>query len=734
MLLFVGGGKVCAQIDAEGVMRIGRNALFYEDYALSIQYFNQAIAAKPYLYTPYFYRAIAKYYLGDYNGAVSDCSMSIERDPYIPGVYRLRAINYIRTDNFPAAAKDYYTLIRERGVKDRDVWYNLVLCEVEMKQMAEADTLLDSMIVRWPDYSRCYLLKAQVALSDSDTIKALKLMDRTIELDPNDIDALAAKAVILLQRQEYKESESVYDQAIALSPRQTPYYINRAMARYQQKNLRGAMDDYNTALQLSPDNYLAHYNRALLSMRVGENNRAIEDFDFVLLKHPNDRLALYNRATLSQQTGDYRAAIRDYSTIIHDFPNFAAAYVNRSYCYRRVGDNRRSDADDRRVIEIRLNEVYKNKTYSSPLDMVTRSQDDDDIENYDKLVTDSVDNVVPFYASEYRGRVQNREYSTQLQPLYVLTFSVADNGLYRSAALSKAHFVDLLNSRCHLYSQVSLSAKEAPMTAADYQTLNSETAAVGDKLEANPSDTTLLLAHALYLMQGRDYESAVQELNQYLHRNPSSVAALFLRATAKAKLMEMQSQKTNNNGVGSTNAVNPTGNISGINNHVGGMSNNGGVTNNLGSGVASSLAGGKGNVVSGARNIAGGVNDNLAGTITSNAINIGNNNLLGGAIFGNNIASAIIDLTSAIAHEPDCAYLYYNRGCLYAAQGDYNNAKTDFSEALHLNPSLAEAYYNRALCSYNLNDKSSAISDMSKADELGIFTAYSLIKQFNSKR
>lgn len=638
------GLRAAAQIDANSVMRIGRNALYYEDYALSIQYFNQAIAAKPYLYAPYFYRAIAKYYLGDFNGAVDDCSMSVERDPYIPEVYRLRAINYIRTDRFAEAAKDYYTLIRNRGVKDRDVWYNLVLCEVEQKNMGAADSLLDSMIVRWPDYARCYLLKAQVALSNADTLKALTLMDKTLQLDSTDVDVLAAKAVILLQRQDYENSERTYDHAIRLSPRQPAYYVNRALARYQQDNLRGAMDDYNAALQLAPDNYLAHYNRALLSMRVGENNRAIEDFDFVLQRHPNDRLALYNRAILAQQTGDYRTAISDYTTIIREFPNFAAAYVNRSYCYRRVGNNRSSDADDRRVIEIRLNEVYNKKTYSSPLDMVTRSENDDDIENYDKLVTDSVENVVPFYASEYRGRVQNREYSTQFQPLYVLTFSTADNGLYHSAALSKAHFVDALNQQFHLYAPVSLSAKEAAMTALESMQLNTECIDVGDKLESTPSDTILLLSHALYLAQGRDYESAVQDLNQYLHRNPTSVAALFLRATAKSMLSEMQGKKTGD------------------------------------------------------------------------------------------IAMAIKDLTTALAYEPDCAYIYYNRGCLYASQSDYNNALSDFSEALRLNPSLAEAYYNRALCSYNLGDKSSAITDMSKAGELGIFTAYSLIKQFNEKK
>ena len=48
------------QINTERVMTIGRNALYFEDYVLSIQYFNQAINAKPYLAEPYFYRGLAK--------------------------------------------------------------------------------------------------------------------------------------------------------------------------------------------------------------------------------------------------------------------------------------------------------------------------------------------------------------------------------------------------------------------------------------------------------------------------------------------------------------------------------------------------------------------------------------------------------------------------------------------------------------------------------------------------
>ena len=72
-----------AQINTERVMTIARNALYFEDYVLSIQYFNQVINAKPYLYEPYFFRGLAKINLDDYQGAESDCDAAIQRNPFV---------------------------------------------------------------------------------------------------------------------------------------------------------------------------------------------------------------------------------------------------------------------------------------------------------------------------------------------------------------------------------------------------------------------------------------------------------------------------------------------------------------------------------------------------------------------------------------------------------------------------------------------------------------------------
>ena len=100
-------GTASAQLNTDRITAIGRNALYFDDYVLSIQYFNQVIKLKPYLSEPYLLRAIAKIQLGDYTGAELDCNASIERNPFQPGAYYTRGYIYRQTNQLEKAEEDF---------------------------------------------------------------------------------------------------------------------------------------------------------------------------------------------------------------------------------------------------------------------------------------------------------------------------------------------------------------------------------------------------------------------------------------------------------------------------------------------------------------------------------------------------------------------------------------------------------------------------------------------------
>ena len=85
-----------AQINIENVVEMGRYALSYDDYLSAIHYFNSVLDVRPKHAQAYYYRAYAKFSLGDFSGAENDCTASIRLNPYLTETYRLRGLCRIR--------------------------------------------------------------------------------------------------------------------------------------------------------------------------------------------------------------------------------------------------------------------------------------------------------------------------------------------------------------------------------------------------------------------------------------------------------------------------------------------------------------------------------------------------------------------------------------------------------------------------------------------------------------
>ena len=88
------------------------------------------------------------------------------------------------------------------------------------------------------------------------------------------------------------------------------------------------------------------------------------------------------------------------------------------------------------------------------------------------------------------------------------------------------------------------------------------------------------------------------------------------------------------------------------------------------------------------------------------------------------------DLDNVVRLAPDFVYGYYNRGNVLSMLKDYRAALADYDKAIELNPNFAEAYFNRGLTRIFLGNNKQGIADLSKAGELGIVSAYNVIKRF----
>ncbi|MGL4491792.1 MAG: tetratricopeptide repeat protein, partial [Tannerellaceae bacterium] len=178
-ILNISAISLSAQINTDRVMSIGRNALYFEDYVLSIQYFNQVIKAKPWMAEPYFYRAVAKLNLDDLQGAESDCSLCIERNPYIAMSYFCRGISRQGQEKYAEAIADY-TLGLKYKPDDKQMLLNRAIAAIQSKDYQHAAPYFDELFEYYPRNTMGYIARGSMNLEQGDTIKAINDYDKAI--------------------------------------------------------------------------------------------------------------------------------------------------------------------------------------------------------------------------------------------------------------------------------------------------------------------------------------------------------------------------------------------------------------------------------------------------------------------------------------------------------------------------------------------------------------------------
>lgn len=519
-----------SQINADRVLLMGRNALFYEDYVLSMQYFNMVINAKPYLSEPYFYRGLAKFYLEDFSGASSDCREAVERNPFVARNYELLGLCYINLKQYEQAVAAYQKLLQMEP-ENRNAWYNYSLCKAEQKQFDAALHSLDSAIMKWPDDAQFYTVKAQVSLQHKDTLLAEKALGKALEVNRYDERVWEMSAMISLSRNDYKKGEEQLTQAIALNKRNANYYVNRAMARYHQRNLRGAMGDYDEAVVVDPKSYIAHFNRGLLRAQVGDDNRAIEDFNFVLQLEPDNMIARFNRALMMRNTGNLRGALQDLSAVIKEYPTFWTGYQMRAEIRRKLGDISGAERDEFKVMKAQMEARYSGKKTHTP--SKTRKKSNRDIDDYNKLVEEDSVLLTQKYNSDYRGKVQNKKVDVQPEPLFALTYHPQRAGVERSVAYHPQ--LDLFNRTAKMPMKVYLANQEKTLDSHQVDKHFEQLESLAKQMDVPAFSEELYLVRAMEYYTVQNYDAAMENVNAYLQKHSQQPLGYFLRAQIKMK-------------------------------------------------------------------------------------------------------------------------------------------------------------------------------------------------------
>jgi tetratricopeptide (TPR) repeat protein len=533
-LFFLTSSYAAAQINTDRVLNIGRNALYFEDYVLSIQYFNQVVRAKPHLAEPYFYRAVAKYNLDDFKGAENDATLCLSRNQFLVHAYELRGAARQNMDDYAGAIEDYRKGL-EFNPENRQLLFNKAIAQLQRKDYDDAEQDIDLLIKYHPNYVKAFLLRSSLHLEKKDTLAAMQDVELLMAKDKYFAPAYDQRAILHFYRGAYDDALADLNEAIRLEAKNPEYYIRRGLVRYYLNDLRGAMADYDVSVSMNDRNLVAHFNRGLLRAQVGDDNRAIEDFDAVLLHDPDNYQALYNRGLLREQTGDLRGALEDLDRVQAQYPDFAALYYARSEIKKRLRDFRGAEKDYRLALD--LQQKDSNADSNNDGDR-TREASDKTIEKFNRLVVyDKTEEEKARYANEIRGRVQDRQVNVNVQELFVITYYEKQDDVARAKYYDKS--LEDLNRRWLFPLKMIVTNAEAPLTdeqaAAHFRSIDD----FSSRIDRNPNDVRAYFGRGMDFMVLQDLSSALDDYSKAIALDPNLSLGYFNRAIVRYKQLQI---------------------------------------------------------------------------------------------------------------------------------------------------------------------------------------------------
>ncbi len=106
----------------------------------------------------------------------------------------------------------------------------------------------------------------------------LSNLDKIIALRPNESQAYAAKASLLMQKGDYAGAIRNFNKAISLNPNSADFYMARAEAHLLRGDYQSANKDLTAALAINPSLAGAYYNRGISNLNLNRIKPAFTDF------------------------------------------------------------------------------------------------------------------------------------------------------------------------------------------------------------------------------------------------------------------------------------------------------------------------------------------------------------------------------------------------------------------------------------------------------------------------
>ncbi len=239
-----------------------------------------------------------------------------------------------------------------------DNLFNKAIRYIHNNNIKEAKIIVKEGLKNFKDSYLLLNLHGTICLIENNNKEAVKLFDKSINLNKNFAPAYNNKGLALQKINLVEDSLEQFEKAIKIKKDYHEAYFNLARSYGILKIYDKAIDKFNKAIEIKYDYFYAYFNLAQTLIAYGQSNcydEAEKNLRLAIKFNDKFLLAYNNLGFVLNKKKQFTKAIIELDKLLSIEPNYPDAYFNIANSY--IGLNKLSDAEKnlKKVIELDKN-------------------------------------------------------------------------------------------------------------------------------------------------------------------------------------------------------------------------------------------------------------------------------------------------------------------------------------------------------------------------------------------
>ena len=197
---------------------------------------------------------------------------------------------------------------------------------------------LNQCLALYPQSVEGYCFLGQIeASADSDSLKALKFLEKAVQLDSSYVEAWYQLGRYWMAQDKLIKAREYLLNAIQIDPLHSKSHARLGMIYYYLGNSQLARVSYQTAIAINPSDFNTHYNLGeLLYSRLNDTLNALKEFKKAIEEKPDHVEANFKIGLICMKNNMVNEAIHYFERALGPHPSDTRILMQLAVAYERI--------------------------------------------------------------------------------------------------------------------------------------------------------------------------------------------------------------------------------------------------------------------------------------------------------------------------------------------------------------------------------------------------------------